>query len=829
MADQSLPSSTAIHFNPFPVDTRTSTPAARRNRPVFSCVYCREKKLRCDREQPCNQCRKRNQLNHCLYEDRQLGRSSKAYVDGAAVEDGSQTKRPRVEPAFASHADSQGLAVRNTPNSHAAGPGSLENVYNRAPPQENCPGPEAPHLSIIESLECRIERLERRIQPSENFQSFPRSGITPPRNGAYGPQNHPGILTIKGSSTRYHGQNQRLALLGHFQDAKAFILKLEKPSTDPWMISFKRDLHVLQKALVKQKTVRRRTTPKSHSEHSIMMQILPRREICSRLVEIYLSNLETVYRVLHSPTFLTDFDRFWNDRSSGIMNYLGFLPQLLVVMAIGSNFEESLLASVPDGGQSADMYCDLVQAWLGSVTGKRRMQFSILQTQTLLVIARLLRARRSDELWNDTGVLVRSAMMIGLHRDPSDFPQMPFFQAEQRRRLWATVVELDLRISLSCGMSPMVRPMEFNCRPPLNLDDMDLVDSRSIQAVPKSSEVWTDTSVQALLATSLPCRLEVAGLLHGMGNTDTKGLLRRGKELEGFLEHLPNLLKWDRNLAGRTDSAGRVFARMTLDITLRSVLMTVYCLFVLNPSKQEGHQEARSVAIESSLQVLSRQDVFDPEIADADLPNKKQYWDFLHSLYESDIRQAAYIVCLEILRITHMPRAPGIPTADTTLPGSPQDLDHDMSPQSANPSWTKASLVQVVQNTLNSLTRRIFWSGRDAKDVFSLTLVLQSVRTENAQEKEIFMRQGAESLITTCQRQLSPCGGGSGNEDHGEELVLPGENATGSLKENGKRRQVAGALHNGHELDAEQLQDLDGDSEMDLDFSTDWGLHQSWL
>lgn len=48
--------------------SETGTPLRKRRRPALSCVECRRRKIKCDREEPCNHCKKsKNAI--CVYKD----------------------------------------------------------------------------------------------------------------------------------------------------------------------------------------------------------------------------------------------------------------------------------------------------------------------------------------------------------------------------------------------------------------------------------------------------------------------------------------------------------------------------------------------------------------------------------------------------------------------------------------------------------------------------------------------------------------------------------------------------------------------------------------
>ena len=54
---------------------------------------------------------------------------------------------------------------------------------------------------------------------------------------------------------------------------------------------------------------------------------------------------------------------------------------------------------------------------------------------------------------------------------------MPAFQAEVRRRLWATILEMTVQFSICVGMSPMISIDDFDTLAPRNFDDVEISES----------------------------------------------------------------------------------------------------------------------------------------------------------------------------------------------------------------------------------------------------------------------------------------------------------------------------------------------------------------
>ena len=91
-------------------------------------------------------------------------------------------------------------------------------------------------------------------------------------------------------------------------------------------------------------------------------------------------------------------------------------------------------------------------------------------------------------VWSLNGLLIRVAQSMGLHRDASNFPDMPPFEQEMRRRVWWHICFLDERVT-GCRVSEAaLSPSNFDSHPPANIDDRDVGQVKSID----DSKGYTD-------------------------------------------------------------------------------------------------------------------------------------------------------------------------------------------------------------------------------------------------------------------------------------------------------------------------------------------------
>ncbi|KAF2720932.1 hypothetical protein K431DRAFT_285401 [Polychaeton citri CBS 116435] len=99
----------------------------------------------------------------------------------------------------------------------------------------------------------------------------------------------------------------------------------------------------------------------------------------------------------------------------------------------------------------------------------------IVVLQAFVIYLMCLR-RNSDArvIWTLTGLVVRIAQTMGIHRDGTHFGLTPF-EVEMRRRLWWQVCILDTRASEDHGCDPTIIEQAFDTKMPLNINDVDIL------------------------------------------------------------------------------------------------------------------------------------------------------------------------------------------------------------------------------------------------------------------------------------------------------------------------------------------------------------------
>ncbi|KAI8946429.1 fungal-specific transcription factor domain-containing protein [Xylaria longipes] len=671
----------------------------KRPRPVKSCLECRRRKLKCDRLLLCTQCQKSQ-------------RSCRYVADGetGSVSDASDAEVP----------DRASKRSCVSPNNDS----NLRDAPSEPQPQ---PQPQA-SAGLLEDYGVRIERLERIILETNSPLTETTSGSRSqrPMASAFTMRG----LTVKGGSrTRFFGPSSARVLVNLFDEAKEFMFSQGDSSEILNQFLF---IHKIHKAV--QNEHRKATSPISVFVDSMtpiqkrMADVLPSRAVCDHLVQFYIRGSETLYRVLHIPSFMSQYNRHWD----GNQQHEYFLPQLLSVLCIGYRFLGTNNGQYQNDreGIHVPTACALVRTWLASLRGKQLVEFSSLQTEVLALMARRVLNSQNHETWQHLGLLVRMAMTMGLHRDPSEFPHeiLPFW-AEQRRKLWTTILELDIHMSIQCNLPSCIREGDFTCRPPSNLDECQLYPNMIELPPSKPIEVDTDSRIQVFAAKTLITRFKVVDLINRIDALeDYQQILDIGAELEQVLEDIryvvPQIHLNDTNEAHR-----QWMTRVILDMNCRRPLLALYRPFAL--SSADAPQQIMTGYLKSCMILLSYL-----EEVDISRPDYPQIWHMHNLVLRRDIMHASFGICYYLKQIQN-----------STI--STQELDSPESSYRPNPieaACTAASrssmllslprLRATVGKVIDTMIRRISEMGTDLKDLVSLTIVFYTYQGETHEPKK---------------------------------------------------------------------------------------------
>lgn len=192
--------------------------------------------------------------------------------------------------------------------------------------------------------------------------------------------------------------------------------------------------------------------------------------------------------------------------------------------------------------------------------------------------------------------LVQNAMAVGLHIPPSQLP-VSSWEAEVRRRLWATILELVAQSSLDSGIHPVISAEALNCEFPSNLNDSQISDSTEALPTGQPTSTFTQSSIQRALLRSLPIRLRIAEVLSRFqGELSYDTTLRMGAELTAACGETSKLIDSFFSSPPTADGARpRAFQIKIQDLLARRFLLLLHAQFAHKATSDVAYHFSRTV------------------------------------------------------------------------------------------------------------------------------------------------------------------------------------------------------------------------------------------
>ncbi|CAI4213219.1 unnamed protein product [Parascedosporium putredinis] len=453
-------------------------PVHQQGGPALSCVECRRRKIKCDRENPCAHCVAAK--SECSY---------KTFNNRSSAPGSWNTLKHAV-----------GNVPQDTPDSDSAPVSALLNtpaldVVNGTARRSHPTQQQADESVVFRDLLDRVRRLE----------ATPASSLAPTRSPSdasrdvlslqTGPIQDAQILLNKTRVLRWSfwtGMSEELMpIISCFSEACKPTGKGPFAQEDiaPVVADMGRLLRKCKMIAKDLKASRPSRTLSSTEVHLYP----PARETADKLVHLYFQSFESVYRILHRPTFMAEYRNYWDDPTAATD---ATRLKLLLVIALGSSIQE-LDGSDPFLDEQTHSWVYAAQTWLAGPLEKDRLNIAGLQVHCLTILA-------------------RQVFSMGLHRDPDRLPSMSLLTAEMRRRLWATILEMTVQASLDAAMPPRISFDDFDTRAPRNCNDEDLSESSTAGQEQHPRQEFTETSIQLILYDSLPTRLRILRLLNDL-------------------------------------------------------------------------------------------------------------------------------------------------------------------------------------------------------------------------------------------------------------------------------------------------------------------------
>lgn len=336
-----------------------------------------------------------------------------------------------------------------------------------------------------------------------------------------------------------------------------------------------------------------------------LCDLIPAKHVADSLIQTFVDRFEKTHRVLDVPAFLLEYNRHWD---SPLSTHPSFLVEVILVMAAAASICPELCIDTMTRKTAhayAVSWVDAAEAWLVYSVNVNAQYSNILANHCLLLIAKRSNRIQESSLWTSAGTLVRLAMAAGYHREPSPTAQISPYHREMRRRLWTTIVELELQCSVERGMPPSVKFSDFNVESPLHINDSQLQESMKDSVTQAPTTTWTDASFQVLLRRSLNARLDICSFLNGNSEHDehAEKIQVLGQQLSSALCEIP---AWNNPLAGPREQQMTTYVKGLLSVYIQQYMILLHIPFSLQTSQSYHSAICRRTKLDSAAIIINQ-------------------------------------------------------------------------------------------------------------------------------------------------------------------------------------------------------------------------------
>jgi hypothetical protein len=258
-------------------------------------------------------------------------------------------------------------------------------------------------------------------------------------------------------------------------------------------------------------------TAKSSDVDFEILAVLPAKSTVDTQVALYFQTWETSYRILHEPSFWEEYRIFWesDQDKKGLVSFAVLLVLLVAITKCLTPKDDVFVGDTTADRQAAHELIDVCDSWI-SEQPRKRVALPFFQLQCLSLLAKRVNCVQLKQDWIASGDLLRLSLASGMHRDPYllGHGKMSPFDEQMKKRLWVTVMELELQSSIESGIQSGLTGLYFDTPAPANLADEAF--SPDMQEVPlgQSVEYFTSASYLTITLKSLSLRIHLTHLLN---------------------------------------------------------------------------------------------------------------------------------------------------------------------------------------------------------------------------------------------------------------------------------------------------------------------------
>lgn len=349
--------------------------------------------------------------------------------------------------------------------------------------------------------------------------------------------------------------------------------------------------------------------------------------------------------------------------------------------------------------------------------------------------------------WVLYGIIVRLALRMGYHRDPSHSSRITPFQAEMRRRTWMQVFLFDVMAGAQIGLPRMIREWQADTAEPRNLRDEDF--GEDTVRLPPSRPDTEHTNVQFFLAKYR--LISIFGMINDL-TTSTRAssyaeVMKLDKMLHDYLQAMPLPLRMRTMTESIMDNHNIIVRRIFMLLSFCRAQIVLHRKHLLLARTDGRYTYSSTTCIDAALRILELQCTLDQETRPGGRL-QQDYWK-MSSLIQQEFALAVTILCLQLSY-----------ELDEELSRGTDRLEPDSSRQKriieilikTYPIWLQLSKSSKEAHKLTEALKVVLGKAREMKAQNS-TVALPNISTANSDSN---CSLGTPSAGTFCTSSTKP-------------------------------------------------------------------------
>lgn len=307
----------------------------------------------------------------------------------------------------------------------------------------------------------------------------------------------------------------------------------------------------------------------------------------------------------------SQYETFWQEPASASFAWIGLL---FSVMCVSTQYQQSIQHPAdPETPVRVHLFREQTVQCLVLGQYTRGGDF-VLETMINYLASEMFLSKDAEVgLWLVQGMLVQLALSLGYHRDPQNFSNMSPFADEMRRRVWAIIVQMDLRLSSQMALPRLLKLQQYDTAEPRNLLDTDF-DEATVELPPSRPE----TEVTPVLYSLAKSRIDkMNGLVSDLVNDTQEHPYTEVMELDRKLQEaeasLPPIFRWQPLSQSFMVLPQIVMHRVLLQLAIQRLTIWLHRKYLAPSYAQARYEHSRSACIQAAIRILEFQQIVDEE------------------------------------------------------------------------------------------------------------------------------------------------------------------------------------------------------------------------